>query len=97
MQKLQFGCVIEDDKVLTDDIFDPIQEWPEVQSVDMTSMQKLWSLYRKQIITILNYKDSRRMDKDFRMMIFSIFKSDWTTHKFIFFNQYKRNRIIKLI
>lgn len=97
MQKLQFGCVIEDDKVLTDDIFDPIQEWPEVQSVDMTSMQKLWSLYRKQIITILNYKDSRRMDEDFRMMIFSIFKPDWTTHKFIFFNQYKRNRIIKLI
>ncbi len=25
MQKLQMGCVIEDDKVLTDDIFDPIQ------------------------------------------------------------------------
>lgn len=41
MQKLQMGCVIEDDKVLTDDIFDPIQEWPEVQSVDMTGMQKL--------------------------------------------------------
>lgn len=50
MQKLQFGCVIEDDKVLTDDIFDPIQEWPEVQSVDMTSMQKLWSMYRNKII-----------------------------------------------
>ena len=41
MQKLQLGCVIEDDKVLTDDIFDPIEEWEEVQSVDMTSMQKL--------------------------------------------------------
>lgn len=41
MQKLQIGCVIEDDKVLTDDIFDPIQEWEEVQSVDMTTMQKL--------------------------------------------------------
>lgn len=41
MQKLQMGCVIEDDKVLTDDIFEPIEEWEEVQSVDMTSMQKL--------------------------------------------------------
>lgn len=45
MQKLQMGCVIEDDKVLTDDIFDPIEEYPEVQSVDMTSMQKLWFMY----------------------------------------------------
>ena len=27
IQKLQLGCVIEDDKVLTDDIFDPIAEW----------------------------------------------------------------------
>ena len=40
--KLQFGCVIEDDKVLTDDIFEPIEEWEEVQSVDMVGMQKLW-------------------------------------------------------
>ena len=39
--KLQMGCVIEDEKVLTDDIFEPIEEWEEVQSVDMTSMQKL--------------------------------------------------------
>jgi elongation factor 1-beta len=39
--KLQFGCVIEDEKVLTDDIFDPIEEWEEVQSVDMVSMQKI--------------------------------------------------------
>jgi len=46
MQKLQIGCVIEDDKVLTDDIFEPIENWEEVQSVDMTSMQKLWSLYK---------------------------------------------------
>ena len=45
MQKLQIGCVIEDEKILTDDIFDPIAEWPEVQSVDMTSMQKLWCAY----------------------------------------------------
>lgn len=41
IQKLQIGCVIEDAKVLTDDIFDPIEEWEEVQSVDMVSMQKL--------------------------------------------------------
>lgn len=41
IQKLQLGCVIEDDKVLTDDIFDPIEAWEEVQSVDMVSMQKL--------------------------------------------------------
>ena len=39
--KLQMACVIEDDKVLTDDIFEKIEEWEEVQSVDMTSMQKL--------------------------------------------------------
>lgn len=51
MQKLQMGCVIEDDKVLTDDIFEPIQEWPEVQSVDMTNMQKLWCVLTR-IITI---------------------------------------------
>ena len=41
IQKIQIGCVIEDDKVLTDDIFEPIEEWEEVQSVDMVSMQKL--------------------------------------------------------
>lgn len=39
--KLQMGCVIEDDKILTDDIFDKIEEWEEIQSVDMVSMQKL--------------------------------------------------------
>ena len=44
IQKLQIGCVIEDDKVLTDDIFDKITAWEDdVQSVDMVSMQKLWS------------------------------------------------------
>jgi len=41
IQKLQLGCVIEDAKVLTDDIFDPIEAFEEVQSVDMVSMQKL--------------------------------------------------------
>ena len=41
IQKLQIGCVIEDDKVLTDDIFEPIEAWEDVQSVDMVSMQKL--------------------------------------------------------
>ena len=42
IQKLQMGCVIEDDKVFTDDIFDQILAWEDdVQSVDMTSMQKL--------------------------------------------------------
>lgn len=46
IQKLQIGCVIEDDKVLTDDIFDQILAWEDdVQSVDMVSMQKLWSVY----------------------------------------------------
>lgn len=39
---VQIGCVIEDDKVLTDDIFDQITAWEDtVQSVDMVSMQKL--------------------------------------------------------
>ena len=42
IQKLQIGCVIEDDKVLTDDIFDQILALEDdVQSVDMVSMQKL--------------------------------------------------------
>jgi translation elongation factor EF-1beta len=42
IMKLQLGCVIEDDKVLTDDIFDKITAWEDdVQSVDMVSMQKL--------------------------------------------------------
>ena len=42
VRKIQIGCVIEDDKVLTDDIFDQITAWEDiVQSVDMTSMQKL--------------------------------------------------------
>ncbi len=42
VKKLQIGCVIEDDKVLTDDIFDQILAWEDdVQSVDTVSMQKL--------------------------------------------------------
>ncbi|EAS01721.2 EF-1 guanine nucleotide exchange domain protein (macronuclear) [Tetrahymena thermophila SB210] len=39
---LQMGCIIEDDKVNTDSIFEPIQSWEdEVQSVDVETMQKL--------------------------------------------------------
>lgn len=42
VRMIQMGCVIEDDKVLTDDIFDQITAWEDiVQSVDMVSMQKL--------------------------------------------------------
>jgi len=40
--KLQIGCVIEDDKVATDDIFDKITAWEDdVQSIDVVSFQKL--------------------------------------------------------
>ena len=39
------GCVIEDDKVMIDDIYDRILAWEDdVQSVDTVSMQKLWCL-----------------------------------------------------
>ena len=42
MNKLQIGCVVEDDKVGTDDIFDKIQAWEdEVQSVDIVTFQKV--------------------------------------------------------
>lgn len=42
MNKLQMGCVIEDDKILTDDLFDKITAWEdEVQSVDIVAFQKL--------------------------------------------------------
>lgn len=42
IQKLSIGCVIEDDKVLTDDIFDIITSWEDdVQSIDIVSFQKL--------------------------------------------------------
>jgi elongation factor 1-beta len=40
--KLQVGCVIEDAKVQTDDIFEKILSWEDdVQSVDVVSFQKL--------------------------------------------------------
>ena len=41
MKKLVVGCVIEDDKVLTDDLFEMIEaigDGEEVQSVDISSM-----------------------------------------------------------
>ena len=44
MKKLQVGCVIEDDKVLTDDLFELIEKigtGEEIQSLDIASMQKL--------------------------------------------------------
>ena len=41
IKKLQMGCTIEDDKILTDDIFDKILAWEdEVQSVDVVIFQK---------------------------------------------------------
>lgn len=40
MNKLQMACVIEDDKVMTDDIFEIIEAWEDVQSCDTVSMQK---------------------------------------------------------
>ena len=41
MNKLQVGCVVEDEKVSTEDIYDKIEEWEEVQSTDTISFQKL--------------------------------------------------------
>ena len=41
MKKLQLGCVVEDDKVSTDDIFEKIEGWEDVQSTDVVSFQKL--------------------------------------------------------
>ncbi len=41
MNKLEVGCVIEDDKVSTDDIFEQIEADPLVQSTDVVSFQKL--------------------------------------------------------
>jgi len=42
MKKLQIACVVEDDKIFTDDIIDIITAWEDVvQSVDIASMQKL--------------------------------------------------------
>ncbi len=45
MQKIQLGCVIENDKFLTDDIFEPIENWEKVQSVDTTIACKNCDLY----------------------------------------------------
>lgn len=43
MCMLEMGCVIEDDKVGTDDVFEKIQAWEdEVQSVDVVAFQKVW-------------------------------------------------------
>jgi elongation factor 1-beta len=40
--KLQIGCVIEDLKINTDDIFDRILAWEDdVQSIDVVNFQKL--------------------------------------------------------
>jgi len=42
IKKLQMACTVEDDKVLTDDIFDIILAWEdEVQSVDVVQLQKV--------------------------------------------------------
>ncbi len=42
MNKLEMGCIVEDDKVGTDDIFDKITVWEDdVQSVDIVTFQKL--------------------------------------------------------
>lgn len=41
IKKLQVGCVIEDDKILTDDLFEIIEAWEDVQSTDVVTMQKV--------------------------------------------------------
>ena len=42
MKKLQIGCVVEDDKVSSEDIIEIITSWEEeVQSVDIATMQKV--------------------------------------------------------
>ena len=41
MNKLQVGCVVEDEKVSTEDIYEKIEQWEEVQSTDTVSFQKL--------------------------------------------------------
>jgi len=42
IKKIQMGCIVEDDKVCTDDLFEKIQAWEdEVQSVDVVSFQKV--------------------------------------------------------
>jgi len=40
--------VVEDDKIMTDDIFDQILAWEDqVQSVDIFNMQKVWDNFAK--------------------------------------------------
>ena len=43
MEKLEIGCIIEDDKVGTDDLFEKLQgKWEdEIQSIDIVQFQKL--------------------------------------------------------
>jgi len=41
MNMLEVGCVIEDLKVTTDDIFEKIESWEEVQSTDTVAFQKV--------------------------------------------------------
>jgi elongation factor 1-beta len=42
IKKLQINCVVEDDKVLLDDLSDKITELEDyVQSVDVAAMQKI--------------------------------------------------------
>lgn len=43
MNKLEMGCIIEDEKVGTDDLFDKFQtKWEEeIQSIDIVTFQKL--------------------------------------------------------
>ena len=43
MCKLEIGCIIEDDKVGTDDLFEKLQgKWEEeIQSIDIVQFQKL--------------------------------------------------------
>lgn len=43
MNKLEMGCIIEDDKVSTDDLFEKLQEkyGEEIQSIDVVTFQKL--------------------------------------------------------
>ena len=40
MNKLEMGMIIVDDLVSTDDIFEKIQEWEEIQSVDIVKFNK---------------------------------------------------------
>jgi hypothetical protein len=47
---------------LTDDIFEPIENWEEVQSVDMTSMQKLWLIDVKRYSFKSNFNISNARD-----------------------------------